>query len=318
LSESQRAQLAEVLPAFGHDAAQVGQALLELRGSRPLALALDFQGRTLLDALTTLASRSLSLPTEQAGLTHIELLQSVTRDILTLGRVRQGNRSVCPAAAALGYLLAENSPAEYVRLLTQLVTGSGIAVLWSGQSMSSPLDAFTTENSGRPSSQRILESASMDFARDVRTESQYSNRADAHRALDGKWAHKGLSPEETLRMANGVLGELFVQHSVPDVSSERLLNEVISQPPKSCLLQVGWNKKDHIVVFERSDADRVYFWNPQTDDHKDGDAWTLPSGLNVRVEDARSGLWSSPRKSLVEHLKVVNVPKRGGSGASEP
>ena len=77
--------------------------------------------------------------------------------------INEGNRKT-PSVTGMTRTLAEQNPAEYARIVTELET-TGQAKLANGETIRPTTDAWNEDKSGRSVGERLLQSALMDYGR---------------------------------------------------------------------------------------------------------------------------------------------------------
>jgi hypothetical protein len=86
--------------------------------------------------------------------------------------INQSSKGTC-TCTSMSFGLAKNRPAEYARLMTDLLT-TGKTKLANGDTISPPGDAYAFDGTSRSEGERLLQSSLMNYA----TGGTYMNSAD--------------------------------------------------------------------------------------------------------------------------------------------
>ncbi|HEY9857578.1 MAG TPA: hypothetical protein V6D05_17670 [Stenomitos sp.] len=169
--------------------------------TRPLSLetnpdfqALRDQGKLtpeVMGRLRTLATQPLA-----EGIDRRLLLLTALRELADPERISQGNRETC-AATVVQAKLAEDDPAEYLRLLSGLASPAGQVTLANGETLRR--DPDWQLDVGRSLTGNLIQPAFMQFAT-----GSYDNRTDTRATDTGRG--KGLYAQEQTRLLNAVSG----------------------------------------------------------------------------------------------------------------
>ncbi|MFP5504102.1 MAG: hypothetical protein ACLGIN_16575, partial [Candidatus Sericytochromatia bacterium] len=194
----------EATPAFDRlPAAQKAQFLA-------VAKAADGAGQLALNGLLVAGRLSPELLGALAGMASAPIDRSVPREALISQAlvevadpvtISQHGRGTC-AATSVQILLAHESPAEYVRVLTQLASPAGEAKLPGGAVIRREPDWNAGNDGGRSTPSRLLQPAFMEFANG---ELDYLNEEDLD--LDPatrRKASSGLTAEQAVQLLDGV------------------------------------------------------------------------------------------------------------------
>lgn len=158
-------------PAVRHDATKERAALrerviltLEKLDAQQVLELRDSSGRTIVDSLLTIAEGVLWAPfTLSPGRTR--LFSELVFNIADPKRINQGLKGTC-AAACIESWLVERDPAEYARIVTELITREGQALLKSGAQLICDEDVLAPNEleRGRNAVSRVFQAACMEFA----------------------------------------------------------------------------------------------------------------------------------------------------------
>ncbi len=289
----------------------------------------DREGPSVLDALHGVATgpRHLELSEQRRKSDLGQLLRELDEPDRA---VNQGNRGTC-GATVITHDLAAHEPAEYARLVHSLMA-TGEATLRNGDRIHVPADAFAEDRSDRSTSERLMQSALMQYAH---PDSTYHNAwADPVRdgggqgglSRDGYDDRKGggLATEEVERIAEGVYAK---EHTVYDGSSFLFRNgtrmishakSLLDQGQRPVLAFIKWPPSQHIVEITKVEGGRVYFRNPigGPDPYSGGRHDSLrvgQDGANYlkpqrRVEDSSDALVSMTEDAFASEVREIIGP----------
>ena len=250
----------------------------KLTGSAPSA-----GGASLLTELDRLASAELA-----PGIDKQALLADVLIEVAAPQTINQGRRGTCAATAAQ-LMLAQDRPAELVRLLAGLASPAGQVTLADGQTLLREPGTERDDKSGRSGSSRLLQAAFMEFAN--------GESVDYHNGYgrNGRDGHSngrhGLTVRESDRLAEGLSGGTAEHVSAQELDArpalaERVLDVVRGGQPVA--VGLAWGKPDaqgkrsgHKVVVTAVIDGRVYF----THGHGKVESMTIAE-FEQRVKDA--------------------------------
>ncbi len=218
LSPQERAQYQSVMSELEQqDDPKAQLALQKLLFEGKLPGAEDAQGGgTLLENLAGLAN-PCGVPLAE-GVDRRELLADVVREVAVPSAIAQHQRGTC-AATVVGIHLADESPAEYVRLMTGLASPSGEVELANGDVITREEGTIGDDGSGRSLSQRLIEPAFMEYANGA--DLDYDNASDEHRDEDGNKVHTGLYSSQVDRLLEGVFDHRFENRDGINTEEER-------------------------------------------------------------------------------------------------
>lgn len=254
-----------------------GQPALLTRGYGNTGTLLDQLNRASTTNVDSRLVDSAGQPVPRSRVTE-QLLQEVSDPAR---RINQDNRGTCTVTSHT-YALAQQNPAEYARLSTDLAT-TGQSRLANGDTIRVPAQngAWQADNSDRSHGERLLQSALMDYARPGQNYQNWNAGADGqrgtaddgfpdptnpnNRSIDG-WPDtngSGLIPSEQQRVLSGLHGRQYQQvtGSGQDVTA-RAQQEL--QAGRQVHTDLAWGGGQHAVVITRIDQQngRVYFRNP--------------------------------------------------------
>lgn len=130
--------------------------------------------------LHRLATRGLDAEAAQAGLNTGEMLGQIVETLANPGLIRQGNRGTCAATTAQ-YFMAINHPAEYVRLVSDLLTEGRTRTAGGREYLRDPGSLARDNNPLRRDVDRIIQVTLMDQRSvDGRGRGTYDNATDEH------------------------------------------------------------------------------------------------------------------------------------------
>lgn len=272
------------------------------------------KGETLLSHLDRLATQPVA-----SGLDRMNLLSGLLEQAENPGTIAQGARGTC-TVTTVEYMLAKRSPSEYVRLVTDLASVSGQAVLANGKTVSREAGTATRDDSGRSDASRLFEASMMEYGNGFL---DYSNEKDKHGVGGKAFLPGGLKNGGVAKVLAGVFNEPWraidavpVIGQVPfsSVGSTHLFKELESHVKKGQQVPIGmdwrskgeWRPAGHEVLVTKIEQDRVYFRNPWG-------AWDTPGtvtdgteGPVRRIED-NNGLESMPADEFRRRLRGIAV-----------
>lgn len=173
----------------------------DVRCDRPLDLRTipDFRALQARGALTpevVAQLRALSTQPLAEGIDRRTLIATALRELADPERIAQGDRHTC-AAAVVQAKLAQDDPAEYLRLVAGLASPSGQVTLANGETMRRPPD-------WRPGGGRLLTSDLMQPAFMQYATGSYDMATDTRATAEGRG--KGLYAAEQSRLLSAVSG----------------------------------------------------------------------------------------------------------------
>jgi hypothetical protein len=167
------------------------------------------EGKTTLDQLEALASAPLA---PEIARQRLETLGETIMEIAQPGSISQRGRNTCGAASAQG-ILAQEAPAEYVRLVVGLASPAGKVATTTGQALARNAKWALDEHAGdRSVPSRLLQSSFMEIS----SNGSYDNELDRGRwkgVLDriGNALHllDGSYPGHEARLMEALTGRKF-------------------------------------------------------------------------------------------------------------
>jgi hypothetical protein len=220
-------------------------------------------GKTVLDNLATIAKEPLA-----PGIDRGALLCETTREIADATTINQEGKGTCGAAVSC-MMLAMKNPSEYTRIVGQLATPAGKAVLQNGDTITRVPD-WQAPDRGRTTSQRLLEPALMNYGYSA-DGTTYSNTKD-DRSLFGigtpGGASTGLADWEQEKVLTGLYGEKYSDHLTLAGSYDGDWKSIQSwtgrgEPIPASICYGGGIKEDHHVIITGVAGDNVTIMNPQ-------------------------------------------------------
>jgi hypothetical protein len=202
-----------------------------------LRIALQRIGPEKLPAVLAQAARLAQVPAA--------LVSPLVQELANPSRfVNQGDRGTC-TVTSMTYRLALQNPAEYARLVTDLVL-TGKAVLANGAVITPPADARAEDNSGRSPPERLLQSALMAYGSAPQA---YSN-ADRER---------GLPYEAMVKVATALYGVRYVSS---ENGAYEALVLALNRGEAPVLVALAWDGGEHAVEVTQIQDGKVYVHNP--------------------------------------------------------
>ncbi len=272
------------------------------------------KGGTLLSHLDRLSTQPLA-----SGLNRMNLLSGLLEQAENPGNISQGGRGTC-TVTTVEYLLAKRSPAEYARLVTDLASSGGKAVLANGATVSREPGTASADDSGRSDASRLFEAAMMEYGNGLL---DYSNEKDKHGVGGASILPGGLSNGDTVKVLSGVFNEKWrsiqavpVLGQVPftSVGTGPLFEKLESYVKKGQEVPIGmdwrgsgeWKPSGHEVLVTKIEGGRVYFRNPWGNYDAPGTVTDGKGSPVRRIEDDK-GLESMTVDEFRKRLKGIAV-----------
>ncbi len=261
LSPEQRAQAIELFEAADYR----GQGhLLDLSkrtvNGKPALLDKDADGVALVERLHSLATKPLNEQLAKNGYDREDVLRSMLQECASPGQINQDGHNTC-TATTWQYMLCDQNPAEYARLMEGLLTGDGNVGMQGGETLVLEKDSLAKDSSnGRSVTERVFQSAMMEFANGDKK--SYSTTDDLSRGKVFGLFEKtngGLYADEQVRGLEALFGRDFT-HKTKD-----LIPLLTERSPTDTYVRMDWGedkKGGHAVVVTRVEDGRVYFRNP--------------------------------------------------------
>lgn len=311
----------------------------DIKGT-PALLNKDSQGKTTLDNLDRLAKGTMDARVADGAGTPANKAR-VSEDLLKelsnpSQNVNQHNRGTC-TVTSMSYNLANQNPAEYARLVTDLST-TGKAKLANGDTITPPADAFIQDNSNRSVGERLLQSSLMNYA----TGGNYQNwnaGADGvrgtpddgfpdptnpnSRSLDGVPPNgSGLDYDQQVKVLSALTNKKYEHYD----GSWNFRDDKVDILEKSkdqlkagngpVYTRVEWAGGGHAIEVTKIENGRVYFRNPwggNIPGVSTGVGPTDPVGPTPnrnpprRVEDGPNGIESMTIDDYKKHVRGVII-----------
>lgn len=281
----------------------------------------DPRAKGSLDALYGLATGSAH---PSLGGAASSSLYEVVRELTSPDNaINQGNRGTCTMTNVV-HDLADDHPAEYARLVHALVT-TGTATLANGDKIRVPADAFSSDNSERSTSERLLQSALMEYAHPGYHSAMNPTGGKGGHSYDGFDDRRegGLTAEEVARVQQAVYARptdvtsgTFAGHEMLERARVMLADDQHHGPVQAFL---EWGDGVHVVELTKIDGDRVQFRNPigGPEPYSGGGEDTLRvrnTGATYkdptrRVDDAGDALESMTVSDFVDELDAIVGPR---------
>jgi len=184
------AQVAAIRQAIPSTARSSFDSIVGMLGRKDLKT-----GQTLLDHLARFASQGVDARASQAGLTTGQVLGELVMELAHPGLINQSNRGTCAAATAQ-YYMAINHPAEYARLVTDLMT-TGQSTTAGGAVYRRDDGSMRRDDSTRNAVDRVMQSTLMDQS----SQGDYDNATDRRANGSG-----GMSAEDMTAVLRDLTG----------------------------------------------------------------------------------------------------------------
>ncbi|MGA9523309.1 MAG: hypothetical protein WBV82_17710 [Myxococcaceae bacterium] len=226
---------------------------------QPALLDKDAEGVALLDRLHSLATDPLNENFERHGIDREELLASILQECSKPGQINQDGHNTC-TATSMQYLLCDQNPAEYVRLMEGLLSGDGKVEMRGGQTLKLEQDSIAPDSSTRRSaSERVFQSAMMEYANGGESYSTTDDQSRGKKLWLFDYSHEGLNADAQERGLEALFGRDYKQHN------GEVIGLVTERSPEDTYVRMSWGEGKeggHAVVATRVEDGRVYFRNP--------------------------------------------------------
>ena len=265
---------------------------------------------TLLEQLDRAASTPLD--SRMTGTTKERFTENLLNEVSDPNYyIDQSNRDTC-TVTSMSHNLASKNPAEYARIATDLAT-TGQSKLANGDTISAPSDAFAQDTSTRSDSERLMQSAFMNYARPGQG---YTNLPQPGRFADGQ---TGLVYDQQERVLEGLHNRNYTHYTgsfnFKDDKQDILekTQSEINNGRGPVHTRLSWQGGGHAVEVTAVRDGRVYFRNPWGGDQPGINTDVGPNGTtqtnpNVRTDDARNGIQSMTIEEYKKHVNGVIVP----------
>jgi peptidoglycan hydrolase-like protein with peptidoglycan-binding domain len=265
---------------------------------------------TLLEQLDRAASTPLD--SRMTGTTKERFTENLLNEVSDPNYyVDQSNHDTC-TVTSMSHNLASKNPAEYARIATDLAT-TGQTKLANGDTMTAPADSFAQDTSTRSDSERLMQSALMNYARPGKG---YTNTPAPGQFSDGQ---TGLVYDQQERVLEGLhnrnythyTGSLNFKDDKQDILEKTQAQLKDGKGPVHT--RFAWQGGGHAVEVTEVRDGRVYFRNPWGGDQPGistdvGPNGTTQTNPNVRTDDARNGIQSMTIEEYKKHVNGVIVP----------
>lgn len=312
------ADQAKALDVFQNTSLDGRQHLIDLTNRQvnghSALLDTDKNGNTLLSSLQSMATGPLASELTNNGVTRADLLSSVMEEASNPGQINQSNRNTC-TVTSMQYMLNQQNPAEYVRIMQGLSSPEGSVQLRNGATITrDPNSAAPDSATDRSASERLFQSAMMEYANG---DHNYDNVTDRNTGKESSWVffekdvdpYPGLYRDQEERGLEALFGRDF---KVYDGSfnftddKQDILNELQGRSGQRTLMDLQWGDGGHAVVFEKVENGRVYFRNPWG---PTGDA----TGTNYdnpprRLEDGANRVESMSVEDFKKYVRQIYLP----------
>ncbi|HEY7162295.1 MAG TPA: hypothetical protein VH815_13600, partial [Acidobacteriota bacterium] len=229
-------------------------------------LATTSGGVTTLDSLNRLATTPLHASiTDATGAAQdkSKVMEDVIKELNKPSQnLNQDNRGTC-TVTSMTHTLAEKNPAEYARIVTDLAT-TGQSKIANGDTITPPADGFAQDNSNRSVSERLFQSALMNYGRPGAGYQNW-NKAGFPQpgggTVDNGFPPNGsnLGALENKRVMEGLFGKKMERYT--DKLPDRIKTE-IGKGNGPVFTGLRWGNGNHVVEITKIEGGRVYFRNP--------------------------------------------------------
>jgi len=232
MSPDDKSKILNIFGSATPDARKALVSLVQQQGMPPYSHMHDIV--TQLDRLQT--SNVLPGVTDKSGKTVSK--QEVMEDLLTElanpdQNINQSGKGTC-TCTSMSFGLAKNKPAEYARLMTDLLT-TGKAKLANGDTINPPGDGFTFDGTTRSAGERLLQSALMNYA----TDGTYMNGPDL--SIKNNF-QGGLYADQELKVLKGINGKSYDKISGNSFQIVAATVEELKNGKVPILANLSWGK----------------------------------------------------------------------------
>ena len=265
---------------------------------------------TLLDQLDRAATNPLD--SRMTGTTKERFTENLLNEVADPNHYIDQSRHDTCTVTSISHKLAAQNPAEYARIATDLAQ-TGQSKLANGKTIQAPADAFAQDTGTRSDSERLMQSALMDYARPGKG---YTNTPQPGQFTDGQ---TGLVYDEQERVMEGLHNKDFSHYDgswnfrddKKDILEKTKSELANGKGPVHTRFQ--WQGGGHAVEVTEIRDGRVYFRNPWGGDQPGitsdvGANGTTQTNPNVRTDDARNGIQSMTVEEYKKHVRGVIVP----------
>lgn len=320
-------RLLEALPSVSRTALTDALNESAQAGSKPVILEIDSTGMTLMNRLYELATEPMHEAFTRADISRDDVVRSVLDEVLRPGGINQSSKRTC-AATSMQYMLVVRQPAEFVRLIKGLTSAEGKVDLANGETLSRVADSVQPDTSRRSVSERLFQSAMMEFA----NPGKHSNEKDLSITNLGfaKISLRGMgAPNQAL---NALFNDKHVSFRGWFGDGSKTFNQTLQEAiertlPQAIYCTMNWKtsqsehaeRREHAVVITGIRDGRIFFRNP----FGASVALGLEQGLGPerKIEDAVTGLESMKLSDFLRESPTVYIPeasmpgRRGGTQA---
>ena len=295
----------------------------EVNGKPALLATSPGSSATTLDHLNRLAETPLhSAITDSTGSPQnkSKVMEDVLKEINKPSQnLNQGNKGTC-TVTSMTHTLAEQNPAEYARIVTDLAT-TGQSKIANGNTITPPADGFAQDNSDRSVSERLLQSALMNYARPG---SGYQNwNKTGFPTSSGGTVDNGFPPNgnglvaaDNMRIMQGLYGKQMVNHTDKAKLQAQIQNE-INKGNVPIFTGVNWGAgQAHAIEVLKIENGRVYFRNPHGPGAVSSNGTMMGTAANNtnagplrRTEDSANGVQSMTINDFNNAVRDIIVAK---------
>jgi hypothetical protein len=255
LSAEDRTKLVGLLSKHGPRVARATAEIFQRPGASLLTQR-SHDGTRLIDSLDKLAS------------SDVHAVAGVMFDVVNPRRIWQGHAPTC-TVSTMQYELASQQPAEYAKLMADLVVDGKATMRGGGElraNAATAIDAAQQNDDLRSRSEAIFQTAAMEFANG---DADY--RPYAQESLDGNREYRGLFPKQIRTMVGELFGAPYESLEIrTDQEAGAELGRILEReaPNRPVLFDIDMGKSNHLVSLSDVREGRVYFRDPSTGDER--------------------------------------------------
>ena len=276
----------------------------EINGNSAL-FDMDKNWDNLLENLHQLTVQEISPEFAENNISRDELITSILQEVSHPGEVNQGSWHGTCTVTSMQYMLCKNNPAEYVRLMSGLISPDGTVEMRNGDILKRDIGSIPFDgDTGRSVTERIFQSALMEYANGWL---DYDTRVDRNLLPIPfvQIGYPGLNASQQERALEGIFG---VDYDIIS-NKDQIIDELNQRADQDIYVAMLWNENKtdgHAVVITKIENGRVYFrnpWGPTADPA--GTEYDNPPRI---LEDPSSRIVSMTVEDFKDWVMYIFVP----------
>ncbi len=276
----------------------------------------DKYGHDLLDNLTTMNTQNTNPGLNQ----HLLTAQGIVQTAQPAHTMTQGDHGTC-AASTVQYMLADQRPAEYIRLANGITGQQGRVDMASGKELTLVGDSIPEDKSGRTALDRVMQASFMNV--EGGQSGQYSNQSDSfHNNGSFNPFHMfhqeqgGLLPQQVQSLASDAMGEPYVQiyqQGQQDPRQAVGMIDNLTRNGQPVPVSMNWDGGGHRILVTKVENGQVYYRNPWGQRNGANAGEVLQNANNQIYQD---GFESMSVEAFMERMRSAIAPARMMQGGS--